>query len=135
MPGTLNPPLPKSTLEAARQLRRRSTDAEAKLWLHLRAGRLGGCRFRRQHAFPPYVVDFYCAAARLVIELDGSQHGAEVDAARTVALQGQGLTILRFWNNDVMLRTEQVLAAILNAIEGRTLTPTPLPRGEGLCSE
>ncbi len=132
MPQTINPPLPSDLRTTSRELRKSHTDAEAKLWFHLRANRLCGLKFRRQHPFPPYVVDFYCAEAKLVVELDGSQHEAGVDAVRTAALYKQGLTLLRFWNHDVLLRTEQVLAAILNAVEGRTLTPTPLPEGEGL---
>jgi len=67
------------------------TDAEQKLWCRLRGGRLNGLKFRRQHPVPPYIVDFYCMEAKLVVELDGSQHDADVDAARTAALEGGGL--------------------------------------------
>jgi very-short-patch-repair endonuclease len=108
------------------------TDAEQRLWFHLRAGRLNGLKFRRQHPLPPYVLDFYCAAAKLVIELDGSQHTEAADAARTAALQHHGLTVLRFWDNDVLNNTQAVLEAVLTAVGERTLTPTPLPAGEGL---
>jgi very-short-patch-repair endonuclease len=116
-----NPRLPTLTRGLARSLRGAQTDAEAELWFHLRAGRLSGLKFRRQHAFPPYVVD-----------LDGSQHTVDADAARSAALQQQGLRIMRFWNNDVLQQTESVLVAILNAVRYPTLTPTPLPVGEGL---
>ena len=126
------PPLPTAGLHQARILRRRTTDAERKLWLHLRGGRLGGFRFRRQHPDPPYVLDFYCHAARLVVELDGSQHTDQADDARTRALEARGLRVSRFWNNDVLSNTEAVLEAILNALQARPLTPTPLPSGEGL---
>jgi len=132
LPTAAKPPLPSTTLDTARDLRHRSTDAEAELWFHLRAGRLLGLKFRRQHPLPPYVVDFYCDSLKLVIELDGSQHGEDVDAARTATLQRQGLTVIRFWNHDVMFRTALVLAEIANVVEGRTLSPTPLPGGEGL---
>ena len=124
--------LPTLTLDKARQLRRRMTDAERALWYHLRACRLDGLKFRRQHPIPPYVVDFYCDAARLVIELDGSQHTEERDLHRTRFLESRGLTVLRFWNDDVLLRTQAVLEVVWNIVRPRPLTPTPLPVGEGL---
>jgi very-short-patch-repair endonuclease len=127
-----NPPLPDSSLDRARALRTTGTDAERALWFHLRAGRLCGFKFRRQHPFPPHVVDFYCASARLAIELDGSQHDEEADAARTRSLEARGLHVLRFWDNEVLTDTDAVLDAIVRAVEDRTLTPTPLPAGEGL---
>lgn len=126
------PPLPSAGLERARSLRRSLTDAERELWSHLRGARLGGYRFRRQHLDPPYVLDFYCRAAKLVVELDGGQHTEEADAARTRALVARGLRVIRFWNNDVLSNTETVLEAILSALQARPLTPTPLPSGEGL---
>jgi len=119
------------TLDRARILRRESTDAERALWFHLRSGRLGGLKFRRQHSIPPYIADFYCDSAKLVVELDGSQHNATSDVARTSFLKSHGLTVLRFWDNDVLLDTDSVLEAILNAVGPRPLTPTPLPMGEG----
>ncbi len=91
-------------------------------------------KFRRQHPVPPYIADFCCVSARLIVELDGPQHSEEVDAARTRYLKSQGWRILRFWDNDVLLQTEAVLDAIWNAIGDRTLSPTPLPMGEGLKS-
>jgi very-short-patch-repair endonuclease len=132
---TIKPTLPSETLRNARRLRRETTDAERSLWRHLRAGRLDGVKFRRQHPVPPYIADFCCVAARLIIELDGSQHCEEVDAARTRYLESQGWRIVRFWDNDVLLETEAVLDAIWNAIGDRTLSPTPLPVGEGLKSK
>ena len=132
MPQRINPPLPSRTLEHARKLRGTSTDAEQKLWHHLRAGRLNGLKFRRQHPIPPYVADFYCEAVKLVVELDGSQHNEVVDAARTRFLESRGLRVLRYWDNEVLQDTEAVLAHIWSAVEHRTLTPTPLPEGEGL---
>jgi very-short-patch-repair endonuclease len=68
----------------------------------------------------------------LVIELDGSQHSEEIDSTRTHALERQGLFVLRFWDNQVLQDTEAVLEAILNFARHRTLSPTPLPTGEGL---
>ena len=107
------------------------TDAERKLRQHLRAGQLDGLKFRRQHPIPPYVVDFCCDALKLVVELDGSQHNPEVDAARTRHLESQGLTVMRFWDNDVLIQADVVVEAIFNFAGRRTLTPTPLPEGEG----
>lgn len=135
MPQRIHPPLPTRTREKARALRGAGTDAERELWYHLRAGRLNGLKFRRQHPIPPYIVDFCCEAAKLVVELDGSQHDEITDQARTRFLEAQGLKVLRFWDNDVLQQTEAVLEAILGAAGNRTLTPTPLPEGEGLNSE
>jgi very-short-patch-repair endonuclease len=126
------PPLPAQTLATAKSLRTTSTDVERKLWYYLRARRLGGFKFRRQHPIPPYVADFYCDELKLVIELDGSQHDEECDLIRTRALQRQGLFVLRFWDNQVLLEIGAVLEAILDFAQGRTLSPTPLPVGEGL---
>jgi len=126
------PRLPTVSLEQARSLRRGMKDAERALWFHLRGARLGGFRFRRQHPMPPYVLDFYCAAARLVIELDGGQHTETADASRTHFLQAQGQRVLRFWNDEVVTQTQAVLEATLSALQARPLTPTPLPSGEGL---
>ncbi len=126
------PPLPTRTLDTAKSLRTVGTDAEHKLWYYLRAHRLGGFKFRRQHPVPPYVVDFYCDELKLVVELDGSQHSEEVDGARTHALERQGLLVLRFWDNQVLQDTDAVLEAILTVARNRTLSPTPPPTGEGL---
>ena len=132
MPERINPPLPTRTHEQSLELRRSSTEAELKHWYRLRGGRLNGLKFRRQHPMSPYVVDFYCAAKKLVVELDGSQHDEVVDHARTRFLEAQGMKVLRYWDNDVPQQTDAVLEAILGAAENRTLTPTPLPEGEGL---
>ena len=130
--GMHKPPLPTRSRDHARQLRAAQTDAERTLWQCLRGGQLDGLKFRRQHPFPPYIADFYCDALKLVIELDGSQHNAEVDAIRTRFLETQGLTVMRFWDNEVLMQTEAVVEAIFNFAGTRTLTPTPLPKGEGL---
>jgi very-short-patch-repair endonuclease len=135
MPGRINPPVPTRTHEQAKALRQSGTEAEQALWYRLRAGRLCGLKFRRQHPLPPYVADFYCDAYRLVIELDGSQHDDEIDRLRTRSLEGRGLKILRFWDNEVLQQIDAVLGAILSATQDRTLTPTPLPEGEGLQGE
>jgi very-short-patch-repair endonuclease len=118
----------------ARHLRQSQTAAEIRLWTFLRGSRLNGFKFRRQHPIPPYVLDFYCDAAKLAVELDGSQHSEVTDLVRTRALQSRGITVLRFWDNDALSRTEAVLEAILASLRAPTLTPTPLPAGEGLKS-
>lgn len=97
----------------ARQLRRASTDAERHLWRHLRYRNLADYKFRRQYPVAGYIVDFVCLSAMLVIEIDGGQHmdAVEYDAARTRKLEARGFRVLRFWNDDVLLRTEDVLEA------------------------
>jgi very-short-patch-repair endonuclease len=127
-----NPPLPTRTRSNARSLRSTQTEAQSALWFHLHGGRLSGLKFRRQHSIPPYIVDFYGKTARLVIELDESHHNDGFDAAGTAALEQQGLRVVRFWDNDVLQRKDSVLAANLCTAQDPTLTPTPLPAGEGL---
>jgi very-short-patch-repair endonuclease len=101
----------------ARQLRRDMTDAEHALWRHLRRRQLLGHRFRRQHPVGPYIVDFVCLEQQIVIELDGSQHAdSATDASRDAFLAASGFRILRFWNNDALTRTDDVLDAVLRAL-------------------
>lgn len=85
----------------ARGLRAAATDAERHLWGALRGAQLGW-DFRRQHPIPPYIVDFACIAARLIIEVDGGQHGGPADQVRDTFLRRHGWRVLRFWNNDVL---------------------------------
>ena len=131
MPHRLRAPLPTLGLQQARTLRSNSTDVESELWYHLRARRMQGVKFRRQHPIPPYTVDFYCDAAKLVIELDGSQHSAEGDRIRSKFLERRGLRILRFDNFDVIERKEAVLEAIWNAVASFAPHPNPSPDGRG----
>ncbi|MBA1233646.1 endonuclease domain-containing protein [Stutzerimonas nitrititolerans] len=115
----------------ARQLRRNMTDAERMLWQHLRAHRLGGQKFRRQQLLGPYVLDFVHFGARLIIEADGGQHSeSQHDALRDAWLKGQGFRVLRFWNNDILLNTEGVLAVIFEAVGSPSPQPSPV-KGEG----
>jgi very-short-patch-repair endonuclease len=125
-------------LERARIARREPTDAEDKLWTYLRAGRLGDWKFRRQVPIGPFRADFVCPKAKLIIELDGSQHGDAVryDDRRTAFLDREGYRVLRFWNNDVLAKTDHVLEAILAELTDplpARLTPSrPSPlQGEG----
>lgn len=100
-------------LEFAKTMRRNATDAENLMWQLLRAKRFMNLKFRRQHVIAPYIVDFYCHEIGLVIELDGSQHGTddaiEYDAERTRFLKALDLKLVRYWNDDVLSRTEVVL--------------------------
>jgi len=110
---------PRQKRQCARRLRRTMTDAERRLWSHLRNRTLLGYKFRRQAPVGHYVADFACMQCRLIVEVDGGQHGACVaDAVRTQALQAEGYRVLRFWNNDVLLRTQAVLEQILAALDG-----------------
>lgn len=85
----------------ARDLRQQMTEAERVLWFALRDRRLCGAKFRRQVPVGPYIADFYCAAHRLILEVDGGQHGGLCDAQRDRWLAGQGFRVLRVWNSDV----------------------------------
>lgn len=104
--------------DRARQLRRNATDAEIRLWSRLRRKQLAGFRFRRQHPLGSYIVDFFCPEARLIVEVDGGQHGEENahDARRTEWLEARGYRVARFWNNEVLSNTDGVLTAILVAL-------------------
>jgi len=112
------------TTARARDLRQRSSDAERYLWRYLRDRRLGGAKFRRQFPVSGYYLDFYCADARLAIELDGGQHAEEShrarDADRTAELYRQGIEVLRFWDNEVFGNRDGVLRTILAAIAVRS---------------
>ena len=99
----------------ARKLRRTPTDAEMRLWSRLRRKQLEGFRFRRQHPLGPFVVDFFCAAAKLIVEVDGGQHANDGDA-RTRWLEARGYRVIRFWNNAVLANTEGVLSTILGTL-------------------
>ena len=108
-------------LDHAKRMRTAQTDAEAKLWLHLRGKRFSGYKFRRQQPIGPYIVDFVCLKCRLIVEADGGQHtdAAEYDRSRTAWLESQGFHVLRFWNNDILQRSEDVLDSILNTLVRR----------------
>src|SRR5882724_11143207 len=94
-----------------RRLRSNATDAERALWNSLRHRQLG-VRFRRQFPIPPYIVDFACIEARLIVEADGGQHVESVrDERRDTALRRAGWHILRFWNNDILLNRSGVVQA------------------------
>jgi len=100
-------------LEFAKTMRTNATDAENLMWQLLRNKRFINLKFRRQHVIKPYIVDFYCHELALVIELDGSQHntddGKEYDTERTKFLEALGLTVVRYWNHEVLSQTDVVL--------------------------
>jgi len=100
-------------LEFAKAMRSNATNAEHLMWQVLRAKRFMNLKFRRQHVIVPYIVDFYCHELGLVIELDGSQHGTDdaiaYDAERTKFLEALDLSVVRYWNYDVLSRTDMVL--------------------------
>ena len=105
----------------ARALRNSPTDAERRLWFHLRKRSLRGFKFRRQFPIAGFIADFACIEAQLVVELDGGQHADAVahDAMRTRKLQANGYRVLRFWNHDVLARTPAVLEVIMRACDER----------------
>jgi very-short-patch-repair endonuclease len=111
----------------ARQMRREPTEAERRLWSKLRSSGLG-VRFVRQRPIGPYIADFACRAARLIVELDGGQHGGDYDERRDAYLRRQGWRVLRFWNPDVLSNTDVVLETIrLAVIEQQVIAPDPSP--------
>jgi very-short-patch-repair endonuclease len=128
---------PQALLSKAKSLRANQTEAEDKRWSRVRAGRLQGLKFRRQVPFSAdFVADFVCPSAKLIVEVDGSQHAdqAEYDAMRTRLFERQGYRVIRFWNNQVFGEIDAVLAAILAAtslpLPGAARLSLP-PEGEG----
>jgi primosomal protein N' (replication factor Y) len=120
-------------LEVARGLRHNMTDAEQRLWMHVRRRQLLGCKFRRQYPLGPYVVDFACLEKKLVIEVDGGQHNdSSTDRRRDAFLRSRGFNVLRFWNHDVLANIDGVLQVILAALASTHPHPNPPPQaGEG----
>src|ERR1700749_1715708 len=114
--------------KTAKRLRANTTAAEDILWRHLRRLEIKGSHFRRQVPIGPYVADFACLKERLIIEVDGSQHGEDDnsrrDEVRTRWLNSEGYRVMRFWNNDVMSNAQSVMEAIHDA---SAVTPPRLP--------
>ena len=117
----------------ARALRKNLTDAEKLLWRHLRDRQLDGCKFRRQHPIGKFIVDFVCVEKKLVIEVDGGQHATKVEAdlQRSEHLRKKGYRTLRFWNNEVLQKTESVLEAVLLSLSEDAPSPRPSPPNRG----
>ena len=114
-----------------RTLRRNMTDAEQALWKRLRGCQVNGCKFRRQHPFRDFILDFACLETRLVIEIDGGQHnGSAQDMARDQVLENADFRVMRFWNNQVLNEIESVVEGIWSALETHP-HPSPPLEGEG----
>jgi len=115
-----------------RELRRNQTEAEKTLWAQLRNKQFYRMKFFRQYSIGPYILDFYCPTIKLAVELDGGQHNQcenkEYDAVRSQYLKAQGIEVVRFWNHEVLLDIQSVLAGL-----ALKLTPPNLPfaKGEG----
>lgn len=119
---------PKFT-RVARTLRKNDTWAERLLWQWLRDRRFSAYKFRRQHTYPPYVLNFFCLEAMLNIELDGSQHGAPEqllrDAQRDALLETKGIKVLRFWNHRLRSEKDTVRDTIWQTLQERAPQPQP----------
>jgi very-short-patch-repair endonuclease len=108
----------------ARQLRLNPTDAEQALWQTLKGQQLG-FKFRRQYPIASYIADFACLERKIVVEVDGSQHlNSAYDRERDRLMVGLGWTVLRFWNDDILLRIEPCLETVWNALHS---PPQPSP--------
>lgn len=119
----------------ARELRQNANAAETRVWWMLRAKKMFGHKFRRQHPIGPYVVDFVCLQRRLVVEIDGDTHDEgrrELDEVRTKYLNKLGFHVIRFWNSEVFNHGSDVAAAIAYELD-LPLSPTLSPDGEKEC--
>jgi very-short-patch-repair endonuclease len=115
------------TRERSKQLRSNATQPEKLLWSALRGRKLGGLKFRRQHPIEPYVADFYCSEANLIVELDGESHNGQesYDARRTQSFHALGLTVMCVTNDDVLSNLDGVALAILRAAFTKLGNPLP----------
>jgi very-short-patch-repair endonuclease len=120
--------MPVNLTPFAKAMRKDATEAEQRLWLHLKGRRMEGLKFRRQEQIGRFIVDFVCYEKVLIVEADGGQHAAEEDKEkdreRTAWLNGQGFAVLRFWNNEVLTNTDGVLETIRQRCAER---PSPQP--------
>jgi very-short-patch-repair endonuclease len=105
-------------------MRREPTEAEGRLWQELRGRRLDNIKFRRQAPIGRYVADFLCAEARLIVEIDGSQHAeSSRDQQRDAELKARGFRVLRFWNDDVLKDMNAVCDTIIAYVRDESLQP------------
>jgi very-short-patch-repair endonuclease len=119
LPRLATLPVPALT-HLARALRRTSTDAEWRLWQHVRSRQLAGLRFRRQQPIGPFIVDFLCCEKMLIVEIDGGQHlESDSDRRRDLWLAMRGYRVLRFWNHEVLGETSGVLESIARVAGAR----------------
>jgi very-short-patch-repair endonuclease len=109
------------SVQRARRLRRSATDVEKRLWSRLRNRQIANLKFRRQHPLGNRIVDFFCAEAKLAIELDGSGHltdnGQKSDLDREIELYEKGIRVLRFYNHDIAKNLDGVLNAIIYVVD------------------
>ncbi len=121
----------KQQILRAKRLRKDQTDAEQALWTCLRNRQISGCKFRRQQPIGSYIVDFVSFEKKIIIELDGGQHGDEVaikkDQIRDAWLKNQGFSVLRFWDHDIFASRK----GILESIRLKLMSPSPNPSHEG----
>ncbi|MEG3089470.1 endonuclease domain-containing protein [Sphingomonas sp. PB4P5] len=110
------PPVRRQISRHAARLRRERTEVEDRFWQAVRNRQLDGFKFRFQHSIGPFVADFACLEAMLIVELDGGQHSAEADARRTAYLERAGFEVLRFWNSDVIENLEGVAQVVHAAL-------------------
>lgn len=117
----------------ARELRRDGSRAEKICWELLRAHRMAGLKFRRQHPIGPYFADFACVSRRLVVEIDGDHHAfqIEADTRRTAEMESEGWRVLRFWANHVVENPEGIWAEIEQAASAPSPSLSPRRRGRG----
>lgn len=110
-----------------RNLRNAPTEAERRLWSHLKSRQMEGCEFRRQHPYGDFILDFVCLERRVAVELDGSQHfeAATYDEKRSRFLRLAGFKVLRFWNNEVFGELDGVLEVIRRELVARVENPSP----------
>ncbi|MBF0484030.1 MAG: endonuclease domain-containing protein [Candidatus Omnitrophica bacterium] len=108
-------------IDYCRDLRKEQTDAEKLIWLYVRNQQIKNIKFRRQFSIGNYIIDFYAPSIKLAIEIDGGQHyediGERKDKTRSKYLESQGIKILRFANNDVLINMDGVYEVIENKIE------------------
>ncbi|MGV3458716.1 endonuclease domain-containing protein [Sphingomonas sp.] len=112
------PPVRRTISPHAAPLRRARTEAENHFWQAARNSQINGHKFRFQHSIGPYIADFACLEAMLIVEIDGGQHSPESDATRTAYLEAEGFRILRIWNNEVLENLDGVLAVVSAALAG-----------------
>ncbi len=139
--GSLTPAKNEIALNRAQGLRKAATGPEQELWKFLQGKQLGGFRFRRQHPFGPFILDFYCVSEKLVVEIDGrthrTVHARQHDVDRTTYLESYGLRVVRFSDDDVIEHGGQVAATILDVLQGKRVaprsspSPPPPPSGRG----
>jgi very-short-patch-repair endonuclease len=107
-------------LDHRKHLRSKQTEAEKRLWQHLRNRQMQNYKFYRQYSVGPYIIDFYCPKSKLAIELDGGRHNNtathDYDTQRTSYLEGYGIKVIRFWNNDVMSNLDGTLVTVTKCL-------------------